>query len=108
MIVVVARVRTDAERRDALLRVTLPSVAASRNDPGCIGYRLYEDLETPNDFVIIEEWESQEALLAHFATPHIATFMREMPPLLTAPPDVQFHTVASTATLADVARSPGP
>jgi quinol monooxygenase YgiN len=101
MIVVVGRVRTDAQRRDALVRVGGEVAAASRGEAGCISYRLYEDTEIANEFVFVEEWESGEALQRHFATAHIAEFMRAIPPTLIAPPDVKFHTIASSMDLAE-------
>ena len=103
MIVVVGRVQTDDARRDELVRLGQTVAAASREEAGCLAYRVYEDSEQPNHFVFVEEWESQAALEAHFATSHIATFMRDMPGTLVAAPDVRFHTVASSAGLADVA-----
>jgi quinol monooxygenase YgiN len=102
MIVVVGRVRTDGGKRAELLRVGQAVAAASRAEPGCLGYRLYEDTEVENDFVFVEEWVSSEALRAHFATPHIAEFMKAIPATLVAPPDVKFHTIASSMDLADV------
>jgi quinol monooxygenase YgiN len=103
MIVVVGKVKTDAERRDELVRVALENVRASREDEGCLGYRFFQDTEDENAFVFVEEWESQEALEAHFRTPHIAKFMAAFPATLAEPPDVKFHTVASTVDIAQVA-----
>ena len=105
MIVVVGRVRTDADKRSELVRIGQQVAAASRAEPGCISYRLYEDTEAENNFVFVEEWESDEALKRHFATPHIAEFMRSIPATLVVPPDVKFHTIASTRDLADVGTS---
>jgi quinol monooxygenase YgiN len=105
MIVVVGRVRTDAEKRDGLIRIGQAVAAASRGEVGCINYRVYEDTEDENEFVFVEEWEDEAALQRHFATPHIGTFMREIPATLVAPPDVKFHTVASSRDLADVSTS---
>jgi quinol monooxygenase YgiN len=102
MIVVVGRVSTDADKRDALVRVGHAVAAASRAEPGCVSYRLYEDTEIENDFVFVEEWDSNEALQLHFATPHIRDFMQAIPATIVAPPDVKFHTVASSMDLADI------
>ena len=68
MIVVVGRVATNAEKRAELLRIGQAVATASRQEAGCLGYRLYEDTEVENDFVFIEEWESDEALRRHFGT----------------------------------------
>jgi quinol monooxygenase YgiN len=105
MIVVVGRVRTDAKKRGELLRIAQAVVTASRRDEGCVSYRFYEDTEIANDFVFIEEWESEDALQQHFATPHIAEFMQAVPATLVAPPDVCFHTIERSRSLVDVSRS---
>ena len=102
MIVVVGRVRTDADKRDALVGVGQAVAKASRAESGCISYRLYEDTEVENDFVFVEEWENNEALQLHFATPHIREFMQAIPATIVTPPDVKFHTIASSMDLADV------
>jgi quinol monooxygenase YgiN len=102
MIVVVGRVRTEADRRGELVRIGQAVAQASRAEAGCISYRLYEDTETENDFVFVEEWESTEALQLHFATAHVREFMQAIPATLVAPPDVKFHTIASSMDLADV------
>ena len=102
MIVVVGRVRTDADKRDALVRVGQAVAKASRAESGCISYRLYEDTEIEHDFVFVEEWESNEALQLHFATPHVREFMQAIPATIVAPPDLKFHTIASSMDLADV------
>jgi quinol monooxygenase YgiN len=107
MIVVVGRVRTDALRREELIRIGQALAAASRAEQGCISYALYEDTEVANDFVFLEEWESEEALQRHFATPHVARFMKAVPAVLLTPPDARFHTVASTVDLAQAKTGPG-
>lgn len=102
MIVVVGRVQTDADRRAELIRIGQAVARASRADAGCISYRLYEDTESANDFVFIEEWESDDALQQHFATAHVREFMRAISATIVGAPDVKFHTIASSMDLADV------
>jgi quinol monooxygenase YgiN len=104
MIVVIGRVTTDFDRRDALVAAGQAVAAASRAESGCISYRLYEDTEVENEFVFVEEWENEEALRRHFATAHIAAFMAAIPETLVAPPDVKFHTIASSTDLSEVGR----
>jgi quinol monooxygenase YgiN len=102
MIVVVGRVQADADKRDALVRIGHAVAAASREETGCISYRLYEDTEVENEFVFVEEWESSEALQRHFKTSHIREFMQAIPETLVAPPDVKFHTISATMDLSEV------
>ncbi len=102
MIVVIGRVKTNPEKRADLIRVGTTVARASRQELGCISYRVYEDVEIENEFVFVEEWKSREALFSHFATPHIATFMRDIFDAVVEPPDVKFHTIESSMDLADV------
>ncbi|MEA2160425.1 MAG: hypothetical protein QOD66_2805 [Solirubrobacteraceae bacterium] len=102
MIVVVGRVQTDPERRASLIGVGQAVASASREEAGCISYRVYEDTERANEFVFVEEWESSDALQRHFATEHVREFMQAITATIVAPPDVKFHTIASTMDLADV------
>jgi quinol monooxygenase YgiN len=102
MIVVVGRVTSDGDKRDELIAVAQAVARASREEEGCFGYRFYEDTEAPNEFVFVEEWADQQALERHFATDHINVFMRSIPATITSPPDVKFHTIASSVDLAQV------
>ena len=102
MIVVVGRVSTDAGKREELVRIGQAVAVASREEPGCISYRVYEDCERPGDFVFVEEWESQAALQEHFRTQHIAEFMRAISGAIVGPPDVKFHDIASSTDLSEV------
>jgi quinol monooxygenase YgiN len=47
-------------------------VAATLQEPGCIRYAFGQDLLDRNLIHIIESWQDQAALDAHFATPHMA------------------------------------
>jgi quinol monooxygenase YgiN len=102
MIVVVGRVRTDDEKRESMIDVAQTVARASREEAGCINYRIYEDTEQPNEFVFVEEWADDAALQSHFATPHIAQFMGAITDTLVAPPEVNFHEISRSRSLADV------
>ena len=48
--------------------------AASLAEPGCLEYQAYRDRSDPGVVFMFEKWQSQAALTAHFATPHMAEF----------------------------------
>jgi quinol monooxygenase YgiN len=102
MIVVTAYVQTDDERHAQMIEIGQAVAHASRAEDGCIGYRVCQDTEDPNTIVFVEEWEDDDALQRHFATPHVATLMAAVPAAVAAPPVVRFHTIASTRDLSDV------
>jgi quinol monooxygenase YgiN len=78
MLVVAGTIRLDPARRQDAIREALAVMEATRREPGCISYTFSADLADPAVFHLFEEWESQEALDAHFETPHMATFQAAM------------------------------
>ena len=83
MIHVLAMITTKPGRRDevlALFRANMPAVHA---EDGCIEYGPAVDAEGAgavqtllgaDSFVVIEKWESEAALRAHAASPHMAAY----------------------------------
>ena len=49
-------------------------VAETLKEPGCITYGFWVDPEDAKRLRVYEEWQNRDALEAHFATPHMATF----------------------------------
>ncbi len=99
MIVVTGRVQIPAHNRERFLEIATEMCSSSRADDGCIGYRVYADLEQPERYIFIEEWSDDEALQSHFRQPHTGTFMAALGGLLGEPADALFHTTAVSRRL---------
>jgi len=74
IIIGVVKVESVAEVEKARAGITA-MVKASNAEPGCILYAFSQDLGDPTIIRITEKWKDQAALDAHFATPHMATFI---------------------------------
>ncbi|QXC62167.1 antibiotic biosynthesis monooxygenase [Aquihabitans sp. G128] len=98
MIVVAGHLAVNPEHRDAALAAIATGVAATRAEPGCVDYRFSPDLEDENRFNLIEQWESEEAMNEHLATPHLAEFMTAIVPCLLGAEIIR-HDVSSSAPL---------
>jgi quinol monooxygenase YgiN len=80
MIHVVAIITAKPGMRDAILKEFRANVPAVHAEQGCIEYG--PAIDTGNSpakfgddtFVVIEKWESPEALRAHAASPHMAAY----------------------------------
>ena len=72
-----------------------------------MAYQISEDIEVPNSFLIVEQWASQDAHFDHFCQPQFQELMGSLPQLLTGPPEVSIHDVASTRTLDEVLAGAG-
>ena len=80
MIHVVAIITAKAGMRETILKEFRANVPAVHAEKGCIEYG--PAIDTGNSpakfgddaFVVIEKWESPEALRAHAASPHMAAY----------------------------------
>lgn len=99
MILVTGRVHVPAEHSDRFTEVATEMCSRSRREQGCIGYRVYSDLEQADRYVFVEEWADDVALQRHFGEPHTRAFLDDLGGMLNEPGDVLFHTTASTRRL---------
>ncbi len=68
-----ARLADDVDR-DAVVAVLAAMAAASESEPGCRMYRFGFDVDDAAVVHLHEEWDDEFALVAHFDTPHMATY----------------------------------
>ena len=78
MIVVQGSLKMAVGEIDRLTEAALAMVAATHEETGCIAYTFSRDLADPDTFVIFEIWSDDDALAAHFQTPHMAAFNAAM------------------------------
>lgn len=83
MIHVVAIITAKTGMREQILDAFRANMPAVHAEAGCIEYAPAVDAEGigsfqtkfgPDSFVVIEKWESAEALKAHAASPHMAAY----------------------------------
>ena len=83
MIHVIAVITAKPGMRAAVLEAIGANVAAVRAEQGCIEYGGAVDLENgpkfqkpfgPDCVLVIEKWESMDALKAHAAAPHMVAY----------------------------------
>src|SRR3954462_376097 len=83
MIHVVAVITAKPGKREEILKNFRANVPAVRAENGCIEYGAAVDAENalpfqtkwgPETFLVIEKWESMDALKAHAVAPHMAAY----------------------------------
>jgi len=77
VIVVLGHLTINPDARDAAMAAIDTFLMATRAEEGCIDYRFSIDLADPDRLNGAEIWASKEAMDAHMASPHMATFMGE-------------------------------
>jgi quinol monooxygenase YgiN len=83
MIHVIAVITAKPGKRDEVLKHFRANVPAVRAEKGCIEYGAAVDADPalpiqtkygPESFVVVEKWESMDALKAHAGAPHMAAY----------------------------------
>ena len=91
MIHVIAVITAKPGKREEILRHFRGNVPAVRAEQGCIEYGPAVDADPappvqaklgPDTFVVVEKWESMEALKAHAAAPHMKAYAEKTKDLI--------------------------
>ena len=99
MLVIAGRIRLDPAKRSDAIAAAREMMTDTHREDGCISYTFSADLSDEGVFHVFEEWESQEALDAHFKTPHMALFQGLMPGFGLKEMKVQRYEVSSVGPL---------
>jgi quinol monooxygenase YgiN len=99
MLVIAGEIEIDAANREAAVAAAVRMMEATRREAGCISYTFSADLVHPGRFRIFEEWESPEALAAHFQAPHMAAFQAAVAGLGVEQMKIQRYEVSSVGPL---------
>ncbi|MCU0443828.1 MAG: antibiotic biosynthesis monooxygenase [Microscillaceae bacterium] len=81
IIAIVAQIKAQTGKEEALKTELLQLVAETRQEAGCISYTLHQSPKDPTLFVMYENWASKEAIKAHSSTAHFTAFVAKMPHL---------------------------
>ena len=100
MILVIGRVRCDAEHREQLVSLCEAMQTESRKEEGCLRYGFFAAVEDPLSFVAVEEWADREALDRHFQQQHLRDFTRGLLSIVSERPEVAIHEIAGTEPFA--------
>jgi quinol monooxygenase YgiN len=86
---VVPRITARPDRIDELTRILLRIVEETRKEKDCLSYQLYQNLDEPNDFTVVEGWASNAAIDSHMVTEHVQDAFATAGPLLAAAPEIK-------------------
>lgn len=78
MIIVQGLIPIKAGCEEAALLAAERMAAATRNESGCVSYEFYRSLSNPRKLLLLQEWESIDALSRHYRTDHMQDFVGEL------------------------------
>jgi quinol monooxygenase YgiN len=103
-VVAVARVHGIAVAHAELAELLRRTAAAARAEPGCRAYDVAEALDGADEFVVVQAWDDEGALAAHYRGPAHQAYQHDVFGLLARPSDLVIHQVSSSERPVD----PGP
>jgi quinol monooxygenase YgiN len=93
MVHVIAVITAKPGKRDAILHEARANLANVRAEKGCIEYGPVVDADPalgfqtklgPDTFMVVEKWETMDALKAHAAAPHMAAYAAKVKDFIAA------------------------
>lgn len=88
-VTVVAKFLAKTGQEAPLKAVLTACIAPSRKDAGSLSYDLYESVQQPGQFVMLEHWANKDFLAQHLETPHLKELVAKSTDLLTEPMDIK-------------------
>ncbi|MGV7121148.1 putative quinol monooxygenase [Sphingopyxis sp. 550A] len=91
MILITGHVILTSQHRERMIALGAEHSARSRGEAGCLAHHCHVDVETRDRMMFVEEWESVDAVRAHFAVPASGAFVAEMRALSPQPPVIRIY-----------------
>lgn len=82
LLTIVAKLVAKKESVESVKSELLKLIAPTRNEDGCIDYRLHQDNVDPAIFVFYENWESAACLEKHMKSDHYKAYVRALDGLI--------------------------
>ena len=89
-VIVIATFQAKPGSESAVQEALQDVIAQTHAEEGCRTYALHVSNADPAQMVIVERWDDQAALQAHFTQPYIAALGEQAGALLAEPPTVAF------------------
>jgi quinol monooxygenase YgiN len=83
MLIVVARYVVAEGHESTVARMLRKNAQASRAEPGCLEFSVYQEIDDPRAFLLYERYTSEDAFQAHRRTRHFEHIVeQQVAPLL--------------------------
>lgn len=76
VLTIVAKVTAKEEKIEDLQRELKLLTLNSRTEKGCMGYDMFQDLEDPKHFMLVETWESKKLWQEHLNHQNLNSFKK--------------------------------
>ena len=85
---IICEVSCEAPNRAKVKELLLKLVEPAHLEEGCLYYDLYQTIDNPNTFYILDGWVNEKAVADHAKHPSVASVMGVLSPLLLHAPKI--------------------
>jgi len=69
MLIYQLKIKVKPYKPDEFVNSILSYLSKVRKARGCLGFSVYQDFEKENEYIVVGEWKTRQALEKHFKTP---------------------------------------
>ncbi|MGK0467472.1 putative quinol monooxygenase [Clostridium sp.] len=88
MIKVIAKNFAKENKIEKVLELAKILVESTVKEDGCIKYEMYQDEKNPSILIMVEEWETIEALNKHMSSEHFKKIVSQMSECMDQKPEL--------------------
>lgn len=74
-VTIVAKFTAKSGQTEAVKAELLKMITPTRQEKGCIEYRLHQDNDDPSVFLFYENWENATCVEQHMTSPHFKAYV---------------------------------
>lgn len=82
IVTIVAKVTAKSDKIEAVKAELLKMITPTRQEEGCIEYRLHQDNDNPALFLFYENWQSAACVEQHMNSPHFKAYVAAVSDLI--------------------------
>lgn len=98
MVIIFVKMTARPEKRRELSQTLLSIVEKVRNEIACLKAGFYQNIESEDDFLVVEEWATQTDLDDHMKS-DLFTVLLGTGTLMQRPPEMVIHEVSHPTSL---------
>jgi len=89
--IIIAQLSVNEKKVEQFVELAKTMVKKSKQEIGCLTYKLLNDIDKPNEFIVYEKYVNQKAVELHNSSEHLEVFLKSVSTLLIDQPIIDTY-----------------
>jgi len=89
--IIIAQLSVNEKKVEQFVEFAKTMVKKSKQETGCLTYRLLNEIDKPNEFIVYEKYVNQKAVELHNSSEHLEVFLKSVSTLLIDKPIIDIY-----------------